>query len=216
MLATARNPKRQVSSRRRNDKFLQLLPAIREQAEYAFRGIPLEAREELIQEVVAQSYALFVRLAQRRKLALVFATPLTRFAVGKVRAGRRLASRRNRRDIMSPRACVTKGFTIERLDHFNLQTGQWCEALVEDRTAGPAQIAETRIDFADWLKTLSTRDRQLAEKLALGETTGRVARMFRVSAARVSQLRRDLCENWRHFVGEMAEVSGNCVMSAAC
>ena len=77
---------------------------------------------------------------------------------------------------MSPRACLTKGFTIERLDHFNLQTGQWCEALVEDRTAGPAQIAETRIDFAGWLRTLSNRDRELAETLARGETTGCVAR----------------------------------------
>jgi hypothetical protein len=215
MIATARNPRRKACSRRRNNKFLALLPAIRAQAEYAFRRVPVEAREELIQEVVAQAYALFVRLAKRRRLALVFATPLARFAIGNVRAGRRLATRRNSREIMSSRACVTKGFTIERLDHFNLQTGQWCEALVEDRTAGPAQIAETRIDFADWLKTLSNRDRELAETLARGETTGAVACMFRVSAARVSQLRRQLCENWHRFVGELTEVSGDGVMSAA-
>jgi FixJ family two-component response regulator len=62
---------------------------------------------------------------------------------------------------------------------------------------------------------LSNRDRQLAEKLVLGETTGCVARMFRISAARVSQLRRDLCENWHRFVGELVEVSGDRVMSAA-
>src|SRR5580704_8761127 len=144
MIAIARSPKRKSASRCREDKFLELLPTIQLQAEYAFRRVPVEAREELIQEVVAQAYALFVRLAKRRRLALVFATPLARFAIGNVRAGRRLGSRRNSRDIMSARACVTKGFTIERLDHFNLQTGQWCEAVVEDRTAGPAQIAETR------------------------------------------------------------------------
>ncbi|HEV3303734.1 MAG TPA: hypothetical protein VG055_29040 [Planctomycetaceae bacterium] len=106
---------------------------------------------------------------------------------------------------MSPRARVAKGFTIERLDRFNLRTGQWREALIEDHTAGPAQIAETRIDFADWLKTLSTRDRRLAEKLALGETTGCVARSFRISAGRVSQLRHNLCENWHRFVGELSD-----------
>jgi hypothetical protein len=192
-----------------------MLPEIHKQANFAFRRVPVEAREELIQEVVAQAYSLFVRLAKRRRLALVFATPLARFAIGNVHAGRRLGSRRNSREIMSSRACGTKGFIIERLDHFNLQTGQWCQALVEDRTAGPAQIAETRIDFADWLKTLSTRDRQLAEKLALGETTGCVARMFRVSAGRVSQLRRQLCENWHRFVGELTEFSGDGVTSAA-
>jgi hypothetical protein len=207
MLATTRIRRREARYHRRNDKFLKLLPAVREQAEYAFRGVPVDAREELIQEVVAQAYALFVRLAQRRKLALVFATPLARFAVGKVRAGRRLGSRSNCRDVTSPRDGVAKGFTIERLE--------WREVLVEDRTAGPAQIAETRIDFADWLETLSTRDRRLAETLARGETTGRVARVFRVSAARVSQLRRELCANWHRFVGELAEVSGDGVMSAA-
>ena len=65
----------------------------------------------------------------------------------------------------------------------------------------------TRLDFASWLSTLSNRDRQLAEKLALGETTGRVARMFRISAARVSQLRRELCANWHRFVGELADAA---------
>jgi hypothetical protein len=207
MIAIARSPKRKAVSRRRNDKFLELLPTIQQQAAFAFRRVPVEAREELIQEVAAQAYSLFVRLAKRRKLALVFATPLARFAIGNVRAGRRFASRRNSREIMSSRACGTKGFIIERLDHFNLQTGQWCEALVEDRTAGPAQITETRIDFADWLKTLSNRDRELAETLARGETTGCVAHMFGVSAGRVSQLRRDLCQSWRTFVGELADAT---------
>jgi FixJ family two-component response regulator len=117
---------------------------------------------------------------------------------------------------MSPRAGVSKGITLERLDRFNRRSGEWREALVEDRTAGPAQIAETRLDFADWLQTLPNRERQLAEKLALGETTGCVARAFRISAGRVSQLRRDLCENWRRFVGELAEVSGDGVIAAAC
>jgi hypothetical protein len=39
--------------------------------------------------------------------------------------------------------------------------------------------------------------------------------MFRVFAARVSQLRQQLCENRHEFVGELAEVSGDGVMSAA-
>jgi hypothetical protein len=41
-------------------------------------------------------------------------------------------------------------------------------------------------------------------------------RVFRVSAARVSQLRLELCVNWHRIVGELAEVSGDRVMSAAC
>ena len=85
MLAIARSPQRKAASRRRNDKFLELLPTIQLQAEYAFRRVPFEAREELIQEVIAQAYSLFVRLCQRRKPALVYPTPLAQFAIRKVR-----------------------------------------------------------------------------------------------------------------------------------
>jgi hypothetical protein len=205
MIAIAKGPKRKSASRRRNDKFLSILPEIRKQANFAFRRVTLDAREELIQEVIAQAYALFVRLCHRGKPALVYPSPLAQFAIKKVRAGRRIGSRANIRDLTSPRARVAKGVTIERLDRFNRRNGEWRESLVEDRTAGPAAIAMTRLDFADWLSTLSTRDRELAQKLALGETTSAVACMFRVSAARISQLRRDLCKSWRTFVGELRD-----------
>jgi hypothetical protein len=206
MIATATNPRRKARSSRWNDKFLELLPAIREQAEYAFRRVPVDAQEELVQETIATAYVLFVSLCRRGRSALAYPTPLAKYAIRHVREGRRIGLRCNRRDITSPCTCAAKRTTIERLDRFN-RHGEWREVLVEDRTAGPAEIAMTRLDFASWLSTLSNRDRQLAEKLVLGETTGRVARTFRISAARVSQLRRELCANWHRFVGELADAS---------
>jgi hypothetical protein len=191
-----------IATARSNDKFLELLPAIHEQAQFAFRGIRCEAREELVQETVAQAYVLFVRLVKRDKMALVYPTPLARFAIRRVRSGRRLGSLCNRRDITSPYNESSKKVTAERLDRVNLQTGDWQEVLLEDRTAGPAKIVEIRIDFAAWLRTLSKRNRRLAQMLGRGETTGRVARSFTISSARVSQLRRDLCRSWQTFVGE--------------
>jgi hypothetical protein len=206
MLATARSPKRKPASRRRTDKFIAMLPAISEQANFAFRRLPLEAREELVQEVVAQAYSLFVRLCQRRKPALVYPTPLAQFAIRKVRAGRRLGSPSNRRDVTSPCAGVAKGFTIERLDRFNRRTGHWREALVEDRTAGPAETAVARIDWAAWLRSLSRRQRTIASVLATGETTGVAARRFRLSPARISQMRVWFRESWQRFQGDMPSV----------
>jgi hypothetical protein len=50
---------------------------------------------------------------------------------------------------------------------------------------------------------LSVRDQKIALKLSQGEKTNRVARLFRISAARVSQLRLELCEAWRAFHGEL-------------
>jgi hypothetical protein len=213
MIATTRSPRRKACSRRWNDKFLELLPAIREQAEYAFRRVPVDTREDLILEVVAAAYVLFVSLCRRGKSALVYPTPLAKYAIRHVREGRRIGSRCNSLDITSPCSCAAKRTTIERLDRFN-RRGEWREVLIEDRTAGPAEIAMTRLDFASWLSTLSHRDRQLAEKLVLGETTGRVARTFRISAARVSQLRRELCANWHRFVGELTDAGAPSLATA--
>ena len=177
MTATASKPIRKACSRRWNDKFLQLLPAIREQAQFAFRGVPIEAREELVQEVIATAYDLFVRLCRRGKSALVYATPLSRFAVRHVRQGRRVGSRCNSLDITSPCTCVAKRITIERLDQFDHCRGQWREVLVEDRTAGPAETAAARIDWAAWLDSLSRRHRRIASSLAGGEKTGAAAQV---------------------------------------
>jgi hypothetical protein len=214
MIATASNPRRKTRTSRWNDKFLELLPAIREQAEYAFRRVSVDVREDLILEVVAAAYVLFVSLCRRGKSALAYPTPLAKFAIRHVREGRRIGSRCNSLDITSPCSCAAKRTTIERLDRFNPRRGEWREVLVEDRTAGPAEIVMTRLDFASWLSTLSHRDRQLAEKLVLGETTGRVARTFRISAARVSQLRRELCANWHRFVGELTDAGAPSLATA--
>jgi hypothetical protein len=206
MIAIARSPKRKPASRRRNDKFLELLPTIQLQAEYAFRRVPVEAREELVQQTIATAYGLFDSLCRRGKSALVFPTPLAQFAIRKVRAGRRIGSPSNSRDLMSPRARVTKGFTIERLDRFNQRTGQWREALLEDRTAGPAETAVARIDWAAWLRSLSRRQRAIASVLATGETTGVAARRFRLSPARISQMRVWFRESWQRFHGDTPSV----------
>ena len=42
---------------------------------------------------------------------------------------------------------------------------------VEDRHAGPAQIACTKIDFEEWLKSLPCRHRRIAQYLSLGNRT---------------------------------------------
>jgi FixJ family two-component response regulator len=79
----------------------------------------------------------------------------------------------------------------------------WQEAADEDtRNAPVSEIVAFRCDFADWLKSLRRRERQIAESLALGNRTSDVAGRFNVSAGRVSQLRRELAESWRAFVGD--------------
>ena len=90
-----------------------------------------------------------------------------------------------------------------RLDKFDDEENAWQEAVVEDtRTTPVPDIVAFRVDFSDWLKSLRRRDRRIAESLALGNRTGDVAKRFKVSAGRVSQLRRELAESLRAFVGD--------------
>ena len=185
-----------------NDRFLEMLPTIREQARLAFHSSRPEAREDLIAETVANAFCIYLRLVERGKENLAFPTPLAWYAIKRARAGRRVGSKLNVRDITSEYCQQTKSLSVERLDHYNDRRG-WREVLVEDRHAGPAEIAAARIDVRDWLKSLPKRNRRIAEKLALGETTRCVARMFGITAGRVAQLRREFENAWLRFQGEL-------------
>ena len=97
-----------------------------------------------------------------------------------------------------------RGSGVGRLDCFDGDDGQWQEIVVEDRRAGPA-IAACRIDFSTWLRLLPFRQRKVALMLAQGESTSEAAKKFRVTAARISQLRSWLKENWEAFQDEVEE-----------
>jgi hypothetical protein len=196
--------KHPMSVHQRNEQFIRMLPAIQRFAEFAFRMAPADVREELIQDAIAQAFGLFVRLSKKGKAELAYSTPLAKFAVRNVRAGRRMGSSFTSRDITSPCPSKARDFVIKRLDQFDRRRGDWREVLIEDHTAGPPQIAGARIDFSDWLRSFSQRKRSIACTLAAGESTGATARKFQMSAARISQLRVWFRENWERFQGNMA------------
>jgi len=185
------------------DQFLSMLPVIQRQAWIAIRGRDPESRDELTQEVVANAYCAFIGLVRRNKQAVAYATPLAQFGIRQVRAGRRVGSQLNKHDLPSTYARRSHGLTIERLDQRYERSGELQQLLVEDRQAGPAEIAAALIDVAAWLGSLSKRQRRIAKTLALGNSTGAVARQFGLSAGRVSQLRGWFRQHWEQFQGGM-------------
>src|SRR5260221_14180372 len=84
--------------------FLDMLPSIRRVANYAFRHLRRAVREDLVAEVVANAFAAFRRLVERGRAALAYPTALAWFAVRQVREGRRVGSKRNAQDVLSPYA----------------------------------------------------------------------------------------------------------------
>ena len=181
--------------------FLAMLPAIQRHACIAFRKLDPEAREEAVQHVVCNACVVYRRLVELAKVELAFPSVLARYGVAQVRSGRVVGGRIRRRDVLSVQRC-REGHPVERLDRFDAEEQGWQEVLIEDRHSGPAATAISRLDFRAWLRRLAPRYRRAAELLATGESTQAVARSLRVTAGRVSQLRRSLMEDWHAFHGE--------------
>jgi hypothetical protein len=84
--------------------------------------------------------------------------------------------------------------------------GEWIEALVEDKRASVPDQVITRMDFRAWFATLTKRTKEIARDLAFGCWTSEVARKHRVTAGRISQLRRAFESSWMAFQQEAAPV----------
>ncbi len=181
--------------------FQRSLPTIQSQASFSFRHLPAEAREEAIQEVVCIACQAFAQLFRQGRAKTVKPSSLARFAILQCRSGREIAQRRNGQDVLSPYARRHQSVCVESLCVRSSETGDWCEFLIEDATVTPADLAASRIDYPAFLATLDTRRRQIAETLATGETTQRVAQMFGISPTRICQFRHEFRRAWHHFVG---------------
>jgi hypothetical protein len=195
-----------AQERQLHEKFLSMLPQIRNRAEFALRGLRRQLRDELIDEIVADTFVWFRRLAERGRLDLAFATPLTNFSIRRVLGGRRVGCSLNRDDVSSYYGQRSNNIRLLRLDRYDAREHCWRPILVEDRNAGPAEVAAAKIDFEDWFRRLPRRDRRIAARLAVGDRTRDVAKRFGLSPGRISQLRKAFRHSWAEFQGEDPEL----------
>ena len=191
--------KHSVSSESSREDFLVMLPSIRRHAQRAFREYDPVERDELVAEVVADAFVAYRRLRELGKQELAYATPLAKYAVRHVRSGRRVGTPVNKRDVLSP---ANRRVTVEPLQYFDQDNGEWKEVLVEVRHAGPAETAAARLDIAKWFRKLPAAKRRIARVLATGETTKATANKCGLWEGRVSQLRRELQASWRALHGD--------------
>jgi hypothetical protein len=76
------------------------------------------------------------------------------------------------------------------------------EALHDNTQTPPDEQCAFRIDFPAWRATHAERDRRLLDDLMVGERTLDVAGKYGLSPGRVSQLRRELHDDWEFFCAE--------------
>ena len=195
----------------------EVLPRIETHAEVCFRGIRcLHRQEEFKAEMVALAWRWFLRLIEKGKDPLAFPTALATYAAKAVKSGRRLAGQERSKEVLSPVAQRKHGVKVEPLpsstrrpydDFYGTVHGQqeldaFEERLRDNTLTPPPEAAAFRIDFPDWLKTRTDRDRRIIDDMMQDERTLDLANRHGISPSRVSQLRREFLDDWNRFCGE--------------
>lgn len=181
--------------------FLSLLPRIETHARMAFRHLRCPHRQEdAVAETIAITWRWYVRATQRGKDVSQFVAAFAGFAARHVRSGRKLCGQKITKDVLSQQAQARRGFTVSPFpEGTSLNRSVLQEALHDNtQTPVPDQVA-FRLDFPAWRRTRCQRDRRLIDALMAGERTLDVAARYGLSPGRVSQLRRELHDDWQRF-----------------
>ncbi len=191
-----------------NAKYLELMPLIRQIAQRAFREYDAEKRDDAVQSVLVAAFINVKQLAEKGKLDEAFATPIAWFGVGHYRQGRIGGLPQNSTDVFGE-TCRYKGRS--RIKHFglaeNITDSFESEATATDARYPVHKTVALRIDFFEtWYASQSPRDREIIKDLAMGETTGDVAKKYGVSPGAVSQWRRKYADSWYAFINPVEEV----------
>lgn len=179
--------------------FVSLVPALQTHARVRFRHLNPVDREEAVADVVAYGFLSFLRLTGRGKAPTAFPAVFAHFVARAVSNGRGVVRRLSTRDLMGrPRG---ERVAVHKLDD-PMPDGGWWRDLAIDRRVRIDDQAAFNIDFPAWLGTLPALKRRVAELLAQGHGTEETASRTRLSAGRISQLRRELAGSWVAFHAE--------------
>ena len=182
--------------------FLPLLPEIQQRLRLAFRQRDAAAREEAISDGVVLCLLAYLRLNEQGRGEMVTASNLAWYAAKQIRSGRSAGCRLNSKDPLAVYAQQRRGIRVEHRHASNSDDHEWIDALVQDQRSTVLDHVAAKLDVTAWLKTLCRRTRRIASDLAKGCTTSEVAHKYGVTAARISQLRRELAESWGEFQHE--------------
>jgi hypothetical protein len=198
-------------------QFLHILPRIETHAQIRFRHLRCPGkRADAIAETIAVAWKWYLRIVEQGKDVSEFVMVLADYAVRHVRSGRRLCGQEKAKDVLSSRAQRLYDFHLEPL-HFC--TGRFHHLLysdphgqehldafeerLRDNTQSPVpEQAAFRIDYPRWLTQLGDRNREIAQDMSLDHSTQELAAIHKVSAGRISQMRREFHSDWQRFCGD--------------
>ncbi len=194
-------------------QFLIILPRVELHGRIYFRCLTQQQKAELIQEMRALAWKWYLRLHECGKNPSDFMKAFTTLLARAVFSGRRLVGSWKAKDVMNPFTQRRHGFAVEplpmspRTSHeqlYAVPNGQELHDAFEERlrdnttTPVPDQV-QFRIDWPDFLATLSGRERRMIRVMEKNESTKDLARQFDLSPARISQKRSEFRDEWLRF-----------------
>jgi hypothetical protein len=177
----------------RHEAFLAKLPTIHRHASYLLRHLNPQRKRDSVDEAVAAAWKLWHGMIRKGSDPTeVTGAALAHWACCHVRRNSRVSSEksggRGKRDIFHAKS----GFKA-------VAYGELSDNYFADARATIPDTVATKLDFEAWLATRSERDQQVCLSLASGATTTEVAERFRVSLARISQIRSESRASWEAY-----------------
>jgi hypothetical protein len=116
------------------DRFVAIIPRITAHGQVYFRDVKCPGKkDDGLAEMIALSWAWFVRLVEKGKDPTTFVSAIASFAAKAVRSGRRLCGQERSKDVLSSVAQQRNTFTVSELPHrISLTSTPLQEALIDN------------------------------------------------------------------------------------
>ena len=190
------------------ERFGRIMPTVERTVKHYFLTrmhgrLNSDAWEEFHANCLANCWEHFRELCRTGRDSKVYASVLAKYACKQTRSGRIVGTSLNVLEVLSDYSKLNQGHTVYSIDSLlDSDTLETFAPYVIDQTADPAHVAQMRLDFRAWLKSLTAQTYRIASMLATGETTRNVAEHFHLTDGRISQIRNELRESWRKFIGD--------------
>ena len=180
---------------------MQIYPIIRNTIPRKAKPMGSEDYQELVQDTTATAAAMIDAMEKSGKKPIP--SSIAYYSIQRTKSGRRSYGD-NRTDVMNP------GYLMDNESSVcSMQApvgGEDEDFTVGDMIASKSEDISARvlrqIDWAAFVKTLDARKRKIVEKLMLGFTTSDIARLLKVTSARIVQLKREIAQDIRKFMGD--------------
>jgi hypothetical protein len=131
----------------------------------------------------------------------VFYTPIMKYTIRHYREGRRLCGS-NSTDGLSEQTQRIGRAAIRQLLDFESPDGNEIDRrpYMELKQPTVPDFVQMKLDYQGWYHLQSPRDQKIIWDLAMGETTGDVAKKYGVSAGLISIKRKNFAKSWNAFI----------------